>query len=342
MWQCTPLGPVIFEQQYLGFGVPQGSVLGPRKYCLYSKPIGEICRRHDLCYHCYADDTQLYRVIKLSDDWNNISVKLEACLADISDWMSANMLKLNQDKTELIVFRPKYQSKTTNDYQSHVGTNTVHASKSVKNLGVHFDTSLMMEKQVNAVSKSCFYQIRNIGCIRRYVTTDACKTLLHSLVTSRLDYGNALLYGIPKSSLTRLQKVQNSAARLITRTRKREHITPVLKSLHWLPVEYRSQYKIITYTYKALNGIAPAYLTELVKVYQPRRHLRSESEYLLCVPRSRTVTYGNRCFSTSAATLWNDLPLSLRKTKTLATFKKNIKTYLFTRAYEWTVSVCWP
>ena len=146
------------------------------------------------------------------------------------------MLKLNQDKTELIVFRPKHQSKTTNDYQLHVGTNTVHASKSVKNLGVHFDTSLMMEKQVNAVSKSCFYQIRNVGCIRRYVTTDACKTLVHSLVTSRLDYGNALLYGIPKSSLTRLQKVQNSAARLITRTRKREHITPVLKSLHWLPV----------------------------------------------------------------------------------------------------------
>ena len=173
------------------------------------------------------------------------------------------MLKLNQDKTELIVFRPKHQSKTTNDYQLHVGTKTVHASESVKNLGVHYDNSLVMEKQVNGVSKSCFYQIRNIGCIWRYVTTDACKTLVHSLVTSRLDYDNALLYGIPKSSLTRLQKVQNSVARLFC-----------------LPVEYRSQYKIITYAYTDLNGIAPAYLNGMVKVYQPRRHLSQNTCYV--------------------------------------------------------------
>ena len=119
-----------------------------------------------------------------------------------------------------------------------VGKNTVSVASSVKNLGVYFDTSLTMERQVNAISKACYYQIRNI---RRYITLDACKTLAHTLITSRLDYGNALLYGFPSTLMTRLHEVQNYSARLVTRTHKREHITPVLNSLYWLPVIYRSQ-----------------------------------------------------------------------------------------------------
>jgi len=109
-----------------------------------------------------------------------------------------------------------------------VGDNTVSVASSVKNLGVYFDTSLTMERQVNAITKACYYHIRNIGHIRLYITLDASKTLAHALITSRLDYGNALMYGLP---MTRLQKVQNSSARLVTRTHKREHITPVLNSL---------------------------------------------------------------------------------------------------------------
>ena len=139
--------------------------------------------------------------------------------------------------------------------------------------------------------------MNNFGCIRQFITTYACKTLVNSLVTSRLDYGNALLHGIPKSLTARLQGVQNSAARLITRTRKREQITPVLKSLHWLPVVYRSLYKLLMYTYKAFNSTAPVYLEELVIPYHPRLPLRSESGCLLCVPKTRTATYGNRCLS---------------------------------------------
>ena len=144
---------------------------------------------------------------------------------------------------------------------------------------------------MNAVSKACYHQIRNIVCIRQYITTDACKTLVNSLVTSRLDYGNALLHSVPKGLTSRLQRVQNRAARLITRTHKMEHITPVLKTLHWLPISYRSQYKLMMYTYRALNDTAPVYLKELVVPYQPTRSLRSASENLLTVPRTRTSTY---------------------------------------------------
>ncbi|XP_060077662.1 uncharacterized protein LOC132557182 [Ylistrum balloti] len=192
-----------------------------------------------------------------------------------------------------------------------------------------------MEKQVNAIAKSCYYQLRNIGRIRPFITTDACKTLLHSLVASHLDYGNALLYGISDSATKRLQKVQNTDGRLVSSTSK-HNITPVVHSLHWLPVHYRSQYKILMHTYKALDGTAPGYLSEFVTPYQPSRSLRSEAESLLCVPKSCTVTYGDRCFGKVAATLWSNLPsqTKTRKATTLATFKKGVKTHLFRCAFS--------
>ena len=120
---------------------------------------------------------------------------------------------------------------------------------------------------------------------------------------------------------------------LVTRTHKREHITPVVNSLPWLPVIYRSQYKILMYTFKALQGTAPQYLEELVVPYQPTRSLRSESGAFLAVPTTRGVTYGNRCFRKASATLWNNLPVTIRKCKTLDTFKKKIKTNLFVSAF---------
>ena len=116
------------------------------------------------------------------------------------------------------------------------------------------DSGLTLEKQVNAISKSCFYHIRNIGKVKQYIINDACTVLVQALVTSRLDYGNALLQGLPQVLIERLQRIQNCAARLTTRSRKSEHITPVLRELHWLPLKYRLRFKVKTFTYKVLNG----------------------------------------------------------------------------------------
>jgi hypothetical protein len=126
-----------------------------------------------------------------------------------------------------------------------------------------------MEKNCSTIVKTCFNNIRKICYIRPYITDDACKTSINSLVTSRLDYGNSLMYGINKHLVNKLQKVQNTAARLITRYKKFDHETPVLKNLHWLPVEYRSQYKLPLFVYKALNNCAPNYLSDLFKIYSP-------------------------------------------------------------------------
>jgi hypothetical protein len=135
-----------------------------------------------MLYHCYADDTQAYQVIKPEGDCDDISEHLKACLSDISAWMSSNLLKLNQDKTELIVFAPKNRVKQMSDFNGTI----LSDPNCAKNLGVFFDKTLSMAQQFSAIAKSCYHQIRNIGHIISYITENAYKTLVYSLVTSRL------------------------------------------------------------------------------------------------------------------------------------------------------------
>ena len=144
-----------------------------------------------------------------------------------------------------------------------------------------------MEKQVISICKSCYYQIRNIGLICKYINDETCKTLVQALISSRLDYGNALLYhyNIPLCLTNRLQRVQNCVAHLVTRTHKREHITPVLFQLHWLPVLFISEYKILFLTFKVMNGTVPVYLSDLIEIYIPIRMLRYESNSQVAKPR---------------------------------------------------------
>ena len=147
-------------------------------------------------------------------------------------------------------FRPFFVSCVYSYCHLTFGGNVVTSSECVKNLGVYFDKTLSMNQQVSSVSKSYFYQIRNIGRIRPYITENACKTLVCSLVTSRLDYCNALLYGLPASVIQRLQRIQNTSARNATRRKKHDHITPTLETLHWLPMHYRVQCKVLLYVFK--------------------------------------------------------------------------------------------
>ncbi len=157
--------------------------------------------------------------------------------------------------------------------------------------------------------------------------------LVHAFMTSRLDYCNALLGGCPASSINKLQIVQNAAARVLTRSRKYDHITPILQSLHWLPIMFRISYKILLLAYKALNGLAPAYLTSLLSRYNPSRSLRSQNSGLLVVPRIAKSTKGGRAFSYLAPKLWNSLPDNVRGSDTLSLFKSRLKTHLFSQAF---------
>jgi hypothetical protein len=332
--QSVVIGDTVSEDRRLDFGVPQGSVLGPKAYCMYTKPVGDIIKRHGLNHHTYADDTQIYVTFKpTANSVKDAIIRLESCVEEVKSWMENNLLKLNEDKTELIVFTPKQKQHLFSDIKVTIGGCSISPKPHVKNLGVVFDKHLAMDKHVNTISRTCHYHLRNIGRIRRYLTNDACRTVVQSLVTSRLDYGNALLHGQPKTQTQRLQKIQNTAARIVACIPRHEHITPVLKNLHWLPVEARIQYRVILLTFKALHDKCPSYVTKMVELYKPKRALRSQDKSLLCTPKTKTVTYGERSFVHSAPILWNTLPLCLKEIRSIEAFKRHLKTFLFRQSY---------
>lgn len=166
------------------------------------------------------------------------------------------------------------------------------------------------------------------------MTEDATKTLVHGLVLSRVDYTNSLLCSAPDYLFSRLQRVQNQAARIIMRIPKYDHISPALMSMHWLPIAHRVHFKVLLLVYKILNGSAPDYLSSLLETRTHSRTLRSSNTQLLEVTRTKTVTYGSKCFTSVASVLWNNLPIHVKKSATVTAVKKSLKTHLFKAAYN--------
>lgn len=248
--------------------------------------------------------------------------------------MLSNKLKLNDDKTEVMFISSRYYQKLIKLTDFTIDNIVIQPATSVRNIGVMFDGIMSMESQITSICKSTHYHLRNIGRIRKCITYEACEKLVHALVTSRLDCGNALLYGLPEFQNYRLQKFLHIAARILTLTTLSNHITPILKELQWLPIEKRIEYKIILLTFKSLHALAPQYISELTMPYPTPRPLRSAGANYLAIPQSRTKTYGDRAFSVSAPTFWNGLPDELRECHEIEPFKRHLKTFLFNSAYN--------
>ena len=197
------------------------------------------------------------------------------------------------------------------------------------------DLNLTLDKYISNLRKICYLELRKIAQIRHYLTSETTIKLVCSFVLSRLDYCNSLLAGLPECKINRLQQIQNNAARLVKRVKKREHITPILKDLHWLPIHFRTHYKILSLTFQCMNTPDfPDYLKKFTETYTPSRQLRSSVKNILVKPRYKLETYGKRTFKFQSADLWNKLPEELKNTDTLASFKSNLKTYLFKTAFH--------
>ncbi|KAK0151915.1 hypothetical protein N1851_006719 [Merluccius polli] len=252
------------------------------------------------------------------------------CLHDVKSWMAKNFLNLNDNKTEIIMFGCNPSDLPAN----FLGPLTPNVRSSAKNLGVTFDSNFRFNKQVSTVVKNSFFYLRTLSKVKGYLSRRDLEIVIHALINSRLDYCNSLYVGLDQSLLYRLQLVQNAAARLLTGKRKRDHISPVLASLHWLPVSFRIDFKILLFVFKALNGLAPQYLSELLHIYAPARALRSTNQLLLVVPKTRLSTKGDRAFGAAAPRLWNSLPWHIRSAGSIEVFKSSLKTHLFSQAFN--------
>ena len=289
-----------------GVSYSQGSVLGPMLFNVHCVPIGDTFAKHNVCYHIYADETQLCVDCPPTD-------QITECVEDLRRWLSDNRLLLNEDKTEAILFRLSCPVAST----INICESVAQLKPTVRDIGVVLDSRLDMASQVSSVCRSVYYHLFRIAKIHASLTIVACKTLAHTVVISRLDYGNVLgtikllsLYVIFLRIIMCIKMIQHSAARIIMcikmiqhsaariimciKRHVRQSITAVLRQLHWLPMKWRIKYKIVVLVFRSLHGLAPAYVSTLIMPYEPRRALRSTRSALLCVPRHNLERYGLR------------------------------------------------
>ena len=250
-------------------------------------------------YHPYSNDTQLYVHYDRNCDisMRGAITKLENCITEIGQWMTHNCLKLNQDKTEWLIFNGGAISSNVT-----VGEHNINQSTTIRSLCLKLDPKITIEPQIADVCKSAYYHLRRINKIRRYLTEDIAKTLVPSLVTGRLDYCNSLYSGLTSNlAIHKLQLAQNSAARVITKTNRQNHITPILHELHWLSISKRAASKRMVLTFKSLHNNGPAYVKDILHWYAPTRDLRSMNCPTLMLMKCRSIMVHNRLLQSGSS-----------------------------------------
>jgi len=326
--QRTRIGSDVSEAIVLEFGVPQGSVLGPVLFNIYIRSLYLTVKAAGFNIHGYADDQQVYKSFKPYDIVDILNIQIINCFKIIETWMIDYCLHLNPGKTQILLVAPKNILKEINIQGILFHDNTcIRFINSTKDLGILLDHRLSFEPQILNLKRDCFRLLRNIVKRRYLFNNEQLKLIVNSIIVCKLDYCNSLYYGVNKYLLSQLQLIQNAAAKTIVGLRKFDHLGDTLKELHWLPIIYRIDYKILLIVFKCLNGLGPDYLCSMLNF----AHF-NHSIYLI-EPRTFS-SYGDRSFQKIAPKLWNELPCHIKNTSSLETFKSSLKTYLFHKAFN--------
>ena len=300
---------------HVHLGVPQSSVLGPILFTIYIKPLSAIIDSHSVIHHSFADDLQL-QISAPPDRISELLYSMQSCISDVKAWATANMFKLNDNKTELMLVTSKRTKHLHSPPTSiTIGNAQIPFKKSVKNLGFTLDCHLTMNAHVSNIARTCYLELRRLASIRRFLTSTATATLISAFVLSRIDYCNSLLFCSTHDVTSHLQRIQNYAARVILRLPKSSSITIHLKSLHWLPVKVRSTYKIACLCYQSHSSTTPSYVTDML--HRKPLHTRNtrSSSYtmpLLNRPAHSKATLGDRSLSFASSSVWNSIPNDVR------------------------------
>jgi hypothetical protein len=299
-------------------------ILGPVEFIAYTEDVVDVYNRHQIAHHMFADDQQLHMHTTISST-AAVKGRLLACINDVRMWCAARRLQLNADKTELIWFGSHTELKklSTADRSLIVDGTPLQPSEVIRDLGVLFDSEMTMTPHISKLTSVCYDHLRHIRQLRRHVDQPVLVQLASALILSRLDYCNVVLSGLPASTIAPLQRAQNAAAWLVFGLRPRDHVTPALIQLHWLPVAFRIGFKTAVFLYMVHTNHSPAYISQVLSTAASnpsRQSLRSANSTDYLMPRTPTK-FGERAFSVSGPAIWNSLPESLRSSSNINIFK---------------------
>ena len=309
-------------------------------FTLYSQPLSDVIVCHSCDYHKYTDDTEISDSAPPSD-FTSAQSNIQSCISDTLSWMQSNKLNLNTHKTEMMLVGSSVRISLVGCESADIDGSCIPFQTTIMYLGVHLDQTLSMKWHISSLCHTTFLALRRITSIRLFLSNSSVEKLVASIITSRLDYCNAAFAGVANEQIARIQKIQNNAAWLILKKSKRDHVTPLLKELHWLPVKYCIRYKLTTLTFRHFDGTLLPCLSSSLCTYQPSRSLHSSTESLLKIPKTNLKTFSERSFGYIAPTVWYSLPADLRASPSLPTFKVNLKTHFFRQAFG-LICTCQP
>lgn len=320
------IGESCSEDTLLPYGVAQGSVLGPRFFNIYGRSLYKYVEPTKFDIEGFADDHQLVKQFLPLLQKYALGEGIQKCLDCIAEWMRDHFLRLNPDKTKILVIAPPSIQKEIVIRGIFADNNCIRFVDTAKNLGIVLDSELSFNAHVTKVVKTCFGVLRDLHSIKHFLTLDHLKSLVCSFIFSHLDYCNALFYGLNSATISKLQRVQNCAARLVLRKSNLGSLDSIFLEFHWLKVRQRILYKILLIMYKCIHDRAPDSLSH---------SSYAESDRLMKLRETKVKTaYGDRAFSHAGPKLWNLLPYDIRNLHEVDVFKKSLKSFLMLNGDE--------